>query len=72
MDEEAWFFLWILSQLGTKCDSHLGFSNVNVHGNGICEITGADAGGLGGAQDSAFLTGTQLVAILLVCESHFE
>ena len=26
----------------------------------------------GGAQDSGFLTGTQLLAILLVCESHFE
>ena len=33
MDEEAWFFLWILSQLGTKCDSHPGFSNVKVHRN---------------------------------------
>lgn len=33
MDEEAWLFLWILSQLGTKGDSHPGFSNVKVHGN---------------------------------------
>ena len=33
MDEEAWVFLWILSQLGTKGASHPGFSNVKVHGN---------------------------------------
>lgn len=73
MDEEAWLFLWILSQLGTKGDSHPGFSNVKVHGNHL-EFVKLQVlmQGLRWAQDSAFLTGTQMLAILLVCESHFE
>ena len=33
MDEEAWLFLWILNQLGTKGDSYPDFSNLKVHGN---------------------------------------
>ena len=33
MDEDSRFFLWILNQLGTKGDSHPGFSNVKVHEN---------------------------------------
>lgn len=38
----------------------------------LVEIIGSDSVGWGGAQESAFLTGSQVLPMLLIWEAHFS